>query len=56
MREAIPIDTRLFVTFRFSANGDSYLAVMYTSGISVPALSTVIPSYYKVTERICGGE
>jgi hypothetical protein len=43
MREAIPISTRLAVTLRFLATGDSYLSLMYTFRISVPAISTFIP-------------
>jgi hypothetical protein len=39
MREAIPISTRLAVTLRFLATGDSY----HIFRISVPAISTIIP-------------
>jgi hypothetical protein len=43
MREAIPISTRLAVTLRFLATGDSYRTLMYVFHISVPAISTIIP-------------
>jgi len=43
MREAIPISTRLAVTLRFLATGESYRTLMYIFIISVPAISTVIP-------------
>jgi len=43
MREAIPISTRLAVTLRFLATGDSYHTLMYIFRISVPAISTIIP-------------
>ena len=43
MREAIPISTRLAVTLRFLATGDSYRTFMYIFRISVPAISISIP-------------
>ena len=43
MREAIPISTRLAVTLRFLATGESYHTLMYIFRISVPAISTIIP-------------
>jgi len=43
MREAIPISTRLAVTLRILATGDSYHSLMYTFRKSVPAISTIIP-------------
>jgi hypothetical protein len=43
MREAIPIGTRLALTLRFLATGDSYHTLMYIFRISVPTISTIIP-------------
>jgi hypothetical protein len=43
MREAIPISTRLAVTLRFLATGDSYHTLMYIFRISVSSISTIIP-------------
>jgi len=43
MREAIPISTRLDVTLRFLATGDSYHTLMYIFRISVSSISTIIP-------------
>ena len=41
MREAIPISTRLAVTLRFLATGDSYHIFMYIFCISLPTISTI---------------
>jgi hypothetical protein len=43
MRETIPTSTRLAVTLRFLATGDSYHTLRYIFHISVPAISTIIP-------------
>jgi len=59
MREAIPISTRLAVTLRFLATGDSYHTVMYISYITANNIdhhTRSVPSCHKVTERICGGK
>jgi hypothetical protein len=48
MRAAILISTRLAVTLRFLATGDSYLTLVYIFRISVPAISTIIPEVCQV--------
>lgn len=42
-REAIPGSTRLAVTLRYLATGDSYHSLMYQFKISVPSISRIIP-------------
>jgi hypothetical protein len=43
MRESIPSSTRLAVTLRFLATGDSYHSLMYTFKISVATISHIVP-------------
>nr|XP_029728866.1 putative nuclease HARBI1 isoform X1 [Aedes albopictus] len=43
LREAIPAETRLLVTLRFLATGETYHNLSYGFRISVPALSQIIP-------------
>ena len=60
MREAIPISTRLAVTLRFLATGDSYhtlyVYISYISASNIDHHTRSVPSCHKVTERICGGK
>ena len=55
MREAIPISTRLAVTLRFLATGDSYHTLMYIFRLSVPAISTIIPEVCQALIRSLKG-
>jgi len=55
MREAIPISTRLAVTLRFLATGDSYHTLMYIFRLSVPAISTIIPEVCQALTRSLKG-
>lgn len=44
MRTAIPITTRLAITLRFLATGDSYKSLMYLFRVSDASISNIIPN------------
>jgi len=43
MRKSVPVNTRLAVTLRFLATGDSYTSLQYTFLISKQLISLIIP-------------
>jgi hypothetical protein len=52
MRESIPSSTRLVVTLRFLATGDSYHSLIYTFKISVATVSHIIPEVSSVLIQV----
>lgn len=43
MRKAIPINTRLAITLRFLATGDSYKSLMYLFRVSDSSIAHIVP-------------
>lgn len=43
MRKSVPVNTRLAITLRFLATGDSYTSLQYTFLISKQLISLIIP-------------
>jgi len=55
LREAITISTRLAVTLRFLATGESYHTLMYIFRLSVPAVLTIVPELCKAVIKSLKG-
>lgn len=43
MRNAIPVTTRLAITLRYLATGDSFKSLMYLFRVSAYSISTIVP-------------